>query len=240
MARSVSGAAATVAVARGQARAPLVFTLEGEGGALAAGAGRSVGSGGFGGHLARAEVGWCRRVRSGRVLERVGGGLGRVGLRTPEDVVQLVHVFVVHQVAADVPQPDAVVDAQTRAGRGRQDVVAVWGPVADAGVGGFDGRDLGVVLVDVEDVHLACEVAESRDEHEAAMRREQEGVARAEREVVLGHSAEVENGRFGRHVAVHDAEFFGVGRPRYVVDWTFFVFFFFFVVSITFVNMDSA
>lgn len=40
---------------------------------------------------------------------------------------------------------------------------------------------------------------------------------------MLSHSTEVEDGGLGRHIAVHDTEFFGVGRPGDVMDWSLLV-----------------
>ena len=110
-----------------------------------------------------------------------------------------------------MPYLDPVIDSQTRTEGCSEDELPIRAPLADARIGRLDRADLLVVLLEVVNVHLAREVPEAGDEHEAAVRGEEDGVARREREVVRGDGFGVEDGRFGGHVAVDDAEFFAVG-----------------------------
>lgn len=48
-------------------------------------------------------------------------------------------------------------------------MLAVRTPLAHAGVACFDCANLGVVLLHVVDVHLACKVTKASNEHEPAM-----------------------------------------------------------------------
>ena len=193
---------------------------------LATRARRPISTGSLLGNLSRAHVRNRRRVRGRKVLQWITTKWWMLSgaLRSPANLIQLVHVLIVHQRSRDVPDADTIIHAQTRTrGRG-QDVPPIGRPFTHAGVRGFDCGDLVVVFFHIVNVHLASQVAESGHQDEsAAVRREEDGVSRAQGEGVFGGSADVEDGCFGWHVAVYDAEFFRVGVPRHIVNGAFLV-----------------
>ena len=213
------GANVRSAVADGMGSTALILPLEMERSAGAASTRRAVNANCLGRRLRLAKIFSGRWVRAGnggqRILVRREA---RRRSRTPHDVVQLNHVLVVHEGAADVPELDAVVDTQPRGRGGSHDILAVGAPSADAWVAALDGADLAVALVKVVYVDLTSQVAKAGNQGEATSGREDDGVARGDREGVVGNAAVVEDGGFGRHVAIHDAELGRVGRPGDIVD----------------------
>lgn len=176
------GAHVLGAVADDVSGAALVLALEVKRRGQSTSTGGSVGSGRLAGSLDIAEEGRRRRV-SGR--DR-GEGVATLDAGfisgSPQNAVQLDHIFVVHESTGDVPQLDAVVDSQSRRGRGRHDVTAIGAPFAHARVAALDGADLSVVLFEVVHVNRAGKIAEAGNEDEAAGGREVDGVAGSEGE----------------------------------------------------------
>jgi hypothetical protein len=200
-----------------ESSATLVLTLESEGSSGAASSRRTVGTSGLGRGLNPAEVFKGRCVRSGSRVNRLKRVLRR-RLRTPSDMVQFVHLLVVHDSAKDVVDLEAVVDAKTRAGGGGKNVLAVGAPLANTGVARFDRSYLLVVLLQIVDIHLASQVSKASNNDESTVRGENDGVARSKVEAVLSDSTLVEDGGLRRHVAVNHTELFAVRRPSNIVD----------------------
>ena len=205
------------------ARAAFIFPLEGQRCTLPTGSRGPVGTDRLGWHLFRAQIRRGGRVWSRKGLQRIPWRVLGARLRSPENIVQLVHIFIVHQSTADVPEANAVVNAQSRTGRSRQDETLIRRPFAHTGVRGFHRSNFGVVLLHVENVHLTGQVTKSSHQHKSPIRRKQNSVARSQGEGVLSHSTEVEDGGLGRHITVHDTKFLGVGRPGNVMDWSLLV-----------------
>ena len=211
------------AVADDVSGAALILALEVKRRGQSTSARRSVGSRRFAGRLDGAEEGRGRFVRCRDRAERISGLEASCVGGSPENVVQLDHIFVVHESSGDVPQLDAIVDAQSRGGRGRHDVTAVGAPFAHARVAALNGANLSVVLFEVVHVDLAGKIAEAGNEDEATGGREGNGVARAEGERVHGNTAVVENGRLRWHITIDNTKLSGRRRPRDVVDRTLLV-----------------
>lgn len=108
-------------------------------------------------------------MRGGRGEHIIQGVLLR-RLRAPGDVVQLVDVLVVHERSSDVVDANAVVDTKTRAGGRGKDVLAIRTPLAVGAVGGLDGADLGVVPLQIVDVHISSQVTETSNIYKATVR----------------------------------------------------------------------
>lgn len=198
--------------------AALILALEVQRRGQATSAGRTVGTRRLAGCLDRAQVRRGRSVWGRDGGERVTTGNLVCGLRAPNNVVQLDHIFVIHDTAADVPQLNAVVHAQSRRGSRSHEIAAIRAPLADAGVSALNGGDLAEVLLQIVDVDLTSKVAETGDQNESTSRGEGDGVSGSKGERVRRDGPVVEDGGLGRHVAVNDTKLFRVWRPRDVVD----------------------
>ena len=200
----------------------LVLALESKGGSGATSSGRTVGTSRLGRGLDPAEVFKGRCVGSGSRVNRLKRVLRR-RLRTPSDMVQLVHLLVVHDAAKNVVDLEAVVDAKTRAGGGGKNVLAVGAPLANTGVARLDRSNLLVVLLQIVDVHLASQVSKASNDDESTVRGENDSVAGSKVEAVLSDSTLVEDGGLRRHVTVNHTELFAIRRPSNIVDGTLLV-----------------
>lgn len=198
--------------------AALILALEVQRRGQATSARRTVGTRRLAGCLDRAQVRRGRSVWGRDGGERVTTGNLVRGLRAPNNVVQLDHIFVVHDAAADVPQLNAVVHAQSRRGSRSHEIAAIRAPLAHAGVSALNGGDLAEVLLQIVDVDLASKVAETGDQNESTSRGEGDGVSGSKGERVRRDGPVVEDGGLGWHVAINDTKLFRVWRPRDVVD----------------------
>lgn len=93
-------------------------------------------------------------------------------------MVEFVHVLIEHEWASSVPYSNAVINAKTRRRRGCEDMLPIGTPFAYTGVAGFNGTNLGHIFVKIVDVHLPGQIAEASHEDKAAVRREEDSVAR--------------------------------------------------------------
>lgn len=217
------GANVGLAVAHNVGCATLVLALEVEGCSEASGTRRAISTRRLARGLDITQVRGGRHVRSRDRAERVARSNGIDTLGSPVDLVELYHVLVVHDGAGDVPQLDAVVDTQTRGGRGRHDIAAVRTPLTDTWVSTLNGGDLAEVLLQIVDVDLASQVTKTGNQNESTSRREGDGVSGRKGERMLRNSSVVENGGLGWHVTIHNTKLFRVWRPRNVVDRTLLV-----------------
>lgn len=105
-----------------------------------------------------------------------------------------------------MPDSDTVVDSEARRSRRRKDVFAIWGPFADASVTGLEFANLSKVLLEVIDGGITVQVSIASNENIAAVRGELDLVPGHERKRVNNLSPGVEDGCFGRHVAIHHSK----------------------------------
>lgn len=122
-----------------------------------------------------------------------------------------------------MPDPDSIVDAETRRCGGGQNVARIRRPLAHRWVTTLDGADLLIILLQVIDIHLSSQVSEAGNEDESSVWREENGVTWAERERVSSHRALVKDCGLGWHEPVDNPELLGIWRPGDIVDWTLLV-----------------
>jgi hypothetical protein len=119
-----------------------------------------------------------------------------------------------------MPQLHAVIHTESGRGRGGQKVAAVGTPFTDTGVSTLDRGNLAEILLKVVNIDLASKVTETSNQDKSTCRGEGDGVSRCDWEGVRRNGPMVEDGGLGRHVAIHNTELSGVGRPRNIVDGT--------------------
>jgi hypothetical protein len=139
-------------------------------------------------------------------------------LRPPGYVIELLHVFVVHEAAADVPDTYSIINTEARTLRCSKNVFTIRAPLAMGAVGCLNGADFAVVLFQIVNVHMASQISKAGDKDEATVWGEKNSVSGSKVKVMLGYSASVEDSRLGRHVTIHDSKLLGVGRPGHVMD----------------------
>ncbi|KAI6751372.1 hypothetical protein HG531_006068 [Fusarium graminearum] len=126
----------------------LVLTLKVKGRGQTTSTGRTVSTSRLAGGLRRSQ-------------ERRGRGVGY-------NIVQLNHIFVVHNTTVNVPQLDTVVHTESRRSCSSHDVAAVGTPLADTGVSALDSGDLSEILLEVVNIDLTSEIAESCNQNKTA------------------------------------------------------------------------
>jgi hypothetical protein len=154
-----------------------------------------------------------------RVLQRMDGRRRR----TPGNMIELGHIFVVHQATTDVPDTYSIINTKTRALGRCKNMSPIRAPLAVCAIGGLNSADFGVIFFKIVDVHVASQISKARNKNEATVWGEKDSVARPEVKVVLGNGASIKDGGFGRHVPVDDAELLRIRRPGHIVDRAFLV-----------------
>lgn len=132
-------------------------------------------------------------------------------------------IFVVHQTTLNMPDTNTVVHTQTWAGCRSKNMLSVRAPLTDGSITRLDRAHLFVILLQIVDVHLACQISKASHQDKSPMWGEKDSVSWSKVEAVLCNGALVEDGRLGRHVAIHHAKFFRIWRPSHVMDGTFLV-----------------
>lgn len=138
-------------------------------------------------------------------------------------MVELYHIFIVHDTTSNMPQLNSVVDTQPWASGSSQDVFAVRTPFAQTGVSTLNGTYLIVVFLEIINVHLSCQISEPRNQYKTAGWGEEDRISRAQWEVVCRNRPLIKDRCLCRHVSVHHSKLFGVGGPRHVMNWTLLV-----------------
>lgn len=169
-------------VAHKMSSATLIFSLEMKWCGKASSTGRSVGTSRFAGRLNRAQIGSSRRVRCGHRIQRIPSGYIFRSRGAPNDIVQLDHIFVIHDGTTNMPELHTIVDTEPRGCCGRHDVATVWAPLANTGVATFNSADLAVVLFKVIHVDLTSQVAKAGNKDKASAGGKGDGVSRAKGE----------------------------------------------------------
>jgi hypothetical protein len=141
---------------------------------------------------------WVERILQ-RVLQR--------RLRTPGDMVELRHVFVIHETAAYVPDTYSIIDTEARALGCRKNMLPIWAPLAVGTVSRLDGDNFAIVLLKVVNVHMASQISKTSDKNKTAVGGEEDSIPGPKIKIVLGNSADVKDSSLCRHIAVHNAKF---------------------------------
>lgn len=144
-------------------------------------------------------------------------------LRSPGNVIQLYHVFIVHKTTTNMPQSNSIFNTKTWTSSGSQDEFAVWAPLTDTWIATFDGADLLVILFEIIDIHLPSKVSKTSNQNKTTGWGKQDCISGPEIERMGSNSSLVENGCLGWHVSVDHSKLFRIGGPRYIMNWAFLV-----------------
>lgn len=75
----------------------------------------------------------------------------------------------VHESSADVPDTYSIIDTKTWTCCCRKNMLSIGAPLDVRAIGGLDGADLCVVLVEIVDVHMTSQISKSSNKDESSM-----------------------------------------------------------------------
>ncbi|VDB83825.1 Bgt-1723 [Blumeria graminis f. sp. tritici] len=87
-----------------------------------------------------------------------------------------------------MPQANAIIDTQSRAGCGSQDVLTIRTPFTDTWISAFNCTYLSIVFLQVINIHLTSQVSKPSDQHKPASWRKYDCVSRRQWKRVSGYS----------------------------------------------------
>ena len=144
-------------------------------------------------------------------------------LRTEANMIELIHVFVIHHSTTNMIQSNPIVNSQAWRCCCKHDMCSIWRPLADGSIASFKCADFCEILGEIIDVNLTSQITKTCYKHKSSMRGECNSIAWPKWKAICRLSFGVENCGLGWHISVDYTKFFGVWRPRNVMNWALLV-----------------